>query len=1632
MQAASVQHKELFSSQVQLGFLFDDEPVSAPILPFVKKVTVEAVAATIAPPPKPPVERTYFRLLNQLENLGSNDDKAAANIAAIKLLKALSAEKRTPTADEQDVLVRYTGWGGIPQVFVEGEDCKMPERRDELKAVLSEEEWAQARSSTLNAHYTPPEVIDFMWSAVAKMGFKGGKTIEPAVGIGHFIGRMPIEMRKVSEVAMVEPNSISAGIAKALYPEAVPYIGGIETACQPESSFDLAISNVPFGDYRVFDSDFDRLKFKIHDYFFAKALSLVRPGGLVAFVTSHYTMDKSGEKVRAYLADKADLVGAFRMHSGMFKGMANTDVVADILFLRKRKINDKAAEVEWLQTGYDDRTYLSYNKYFKEKPEHVAGRIIKISSQFGPTLGVKPSERSFSDHAEDWLQAIPADLFKPDAKRTYIRGTGSSTLSEATTLPVGSFIMDDGEIKVTINARNAEPRPGLSGKAAQRIAGMIRLRDTTRELLKSDRDGLDSSTLRSRLNYQYDTFVRTCGHVSDRANRLAFKEDPSYPLVLSLEYFDDDDLEEPVRKAPIFTTSTVSNREIGTTADTISHAVALSLNVHAKLVLPFMAQAMSKMEEEVRAMLFDADLAYLDPLEQQLICKDEYLSGNVRTKLAQAMQKAQNDTAFERNVKALQAVLPVDLVPEQIDVVLGAPWLSPEIIEQFIESVTERKVTVHYAEATAMWKVAADRVHNDVTATQLWGTVRLNFYEIVDRMLNALDLGIYDIVEVEGKEKRVFNAEASAAVGEKAEAIRTEFKRWLWGNEDRSKYLCGLYNNLYNSEVNRSFDGSHMVIPGLSATINLRSAQKDSVWRILTTGNTLLALAVGGGKTLIQIVAAMEAKRLGIASKPVIVVPNHMLEQFAAEFMRAYPSANLLAASKEDLVKEKRQLLLSRIATGNWDTIIMTHSSFEKLALSQETVQDFIDDSIAEIDKAMLEVDDTRLVKQLESQKKRIEEKLKSLLNRASKDQHLSFDDLGLDLMLVDEAHLFKNLWFATKRRCAGISTSASMRAFDMYLKTCVLQKAREYDGHGVVFATATPIANSLGEMFTMQRYLQEKTLHRMKIGSFDAWANNFAREVTAIELGPDGSSYRMHTRFAKYCNVPDLMRIFKQVAEIRTKRMLALPEPQLKDGKHTVVSLKPSMAMKAFVQDLVARAEKIRAGEVKPYEDNMLLVTGEGRKAALDMRLVGCFDELEVPTKIQAAASNIHRIWEETAANRSTQIAFCDLSTPSEEKFSVYNQLREDLVYLGIPLAEIAFIHDYDSDLQKAKLFRMVRSGKVRVVLGSTAKLGFGTNIQDRLIAEHHLDAPWRPADVEQRDGRILRQGNMNDTVWIFRYVTEGSFDAYIWQTLETKATFIAQVMESESDVRTIEDTDVAALSYAEVKALASGNPIVIEKAGVDNDVAKYALLQKSHTQSKYQLRNNKRRAEMDIEANRDFIRRAEADLATMEAATHAFVVGGISYTDPKIGALSMYEAYKQLGKECQSTIGQYCGLSMEIIRDWRGEQRLLKGSCTFDVNEFNSATGCEQVLRNFKGRIPATIAHKHEQIAHSEAQIVICDEEMDKPWEHAEKFAALLMRQSEIDQALGLMENAVGAASLECDELVKDEAAETADETE
>ncbi|MBK4736051.1 DEAD/DEAH box helicase [Noviherbaspirillum pedocola] len=1610
--------------QAQLSFLFDDDAPVAPVIPFPKKPAVEAVQTVIAPPkPAPEIVRNYFQLHNQLDNLGSNEAKAEHNIRAITLLKSLKEEKRTPTETEMDVLVRYTGFGGIPHVFVEGDECKMPKQRDSLKALLTDKEWSEARASTLNAHFTPTEVIDFVWKSIAKMGFEGGKILEPAVGTGNFIGRMPLEMRKKSEVAMVEPNSVAAGIAKALYPEAMCLVDGIEKSAFVPGSFDLVVSNVPFGDYRVYDKDLDRLKFMIHDYFFAKALTLVRAGGLIAFITTHGTLDKRTANVRKYIADKAEMVGAFRLASGAFHAMANTEVVADIILLRKLNVGEQQPETDWTEISYDSRATQSYNYYFQQRPNHVAGRITSTSNRFGGTsLAVKPTERSFSEHARIWLDAIPAGIYKPDTrKRSVYRNASSNTLEETTSLPIGSFVIDQGEIKVTVSSSMAEPKIGLGAKVTQRITGMIAIRDTVRELLRADRMKADSSMLRRQLNHLYDNFVRQHGYLSDRANRLVFRDDPSFPLILSLEYFDDEDADKPVRKADIFEKCTVSHREIGTSADTVGHAVALSLNQHAELNLSFMATAMGITEEEVQAQLFEADLAYLDPAKQQLVCKDEYLSGNVRVKLAQARMQAEANGAYERNVKALETVLPVDLQPDQIEIQVGASWLAPSIIEDFIESVTGKRRSVSYAAVSATWTVDVSRVYDDAAATKLYGTDELNFYELMERMLNAQDLTIIDLVVEDGKEKRIVNNVATAGVREKAEAVTERFKKWLWEDADRANYLTNLYNELYNSVVNRKYDGSHLVIPGLSAAIELRDAQKDSVWRILTSGNTLLALAVGGGKTLIQIVAAMEAKRLGLAAKPVLAVPNHMLEQFSAEFMRAYPGATLLAASKEDLVKDRRRLMLARIATGNWDAIVITHSSFEKLPLGEERVKGFIAQNLREIDDAILEVDDTRLVKQLESQKKRIEKRLESLLNRSAKDNHLAFEDLGIDLLMVDEAHLFKNLYFATKRaRVSGISQAASMRAFDMYLKTKIVQESRGNDGHGIVMATATPIANAIGEMYTMQRYVQEDTLHAMKVGTFDAWANNFAREVTSIEVAPDGSGYRMHTRFAKYVNVPDLMRIFKEVAEIRTKRMLALPEPKLNGGKHTIVSLKPSAQLKDYVAGLVARAEKIRNREVEPHEDNMLCVTNDGRKAALDLRLVGCFDTLDVPTKIDACVDNIFRIWESTHETRATQIAFCDLSTPSDVKFSCYNQLREDLVYRGIPLEQIAFIHDYNTDLQKAALFRQVRSGKIRVLLGSTQKMGVGTNIQDLLIAEHHLDAPWRPADVEQRDGRILRQGNKNEYIWIFRYVTEGSFDAYIWQTLETKASFIAQVMEGKTDLRVVEDVDVAALSYAEVKALASGNPIVIEKAGVDNEVAKLSLLRRSFKDRVYELRSDIRRSEADIERGLDFISRAEKDIATVEQTTAAFVVNGISYSDPKVGGLAMYDTFLNLPRKCDSIVGQYRGIPVVVRKeDWGDKLEAkvnvyLRGAASFELTPFTTGSGVEMKLRHAVENIPEHIARKHKMIENARAQLVIYREELDKPWEHEEKLQTLLKRQAEIDDALGLMENAVGAESL------------------
>lgn len=1634
MQTAKIKVIKPTATQLDLFGLFDGQQEEAVIIPFQKKVVAEQVQNLGNTKVR---NSNNFKLGNELDNLGSISNKFLLNIKAIETLRIVESEMRIATKAEQSAMAKYTGWGGIPQVFDTTDTCSMKSEREQLKNLLTDDEYDSARSSVNNAHFTDPNIIKFMWSALKQMGFEGGKIIEPAGGTGLFIGAMPKDISENSNLFSHEIDSVSARIMSALYPDVAVSKLGFEKNRFAKNSFDLAISNVPFGNYRLADPLFDRMKLSIHDYFFAKSLDLVRPGGLIAFITSSFTMDKSSSKVREYLAAQADLVAAVRLPNGAFKKMANTDVMTDIIFLRKRAANESDNGIKWSSAYSQVPTHknagwskLYVNEYFAKNADNILGKLDVDRSNYNGQDKTCKFDGDLNQALNDLVTTFPSDLYKPKADNKNL-----DEVQEGINIPApghvkaGGYAVIEKMLMVNDSGVMIPLENQLNSTAVTRIKGLLEIRDTLRSVLRADLAGDDSTNLRAKLNGVYDAFVKKHGFIWSRANRLAFKKDPDFPLLLSIEIYDDEN--EVAKKAEVFRNATIAKWELATTADNLSEGLALSLNRYAKLDVPYLCTLLGSKAELIEEQFVEDDIAYRDPESNTWVMKDEYLSGNIRNKLAAAEMELTRDAGFSRNVSALKAVMPRELLPEEIQARLGAPWIPVDDIEAFgneVFNVTD-DIKVGFSPTIGSWEVRANySLERAVINTQTLGTPRRSGHLLLEDALNQRTPTIHDTYWQDGKQKQQVNEVETEAARDKWHQIRDKFKEWVWADTARAERLAKLYNERYNSFVERNFDGGHLSLPGANQAITLRPAQKNAIWRVLVSKyNTLLAHAVGAGKTMTMIGAGYEAKRLGICNKPTFVVPNHMLEQFSSEYLRLYPAANILAAGKEDLEGDKRRALLARIATGNWDGVIITHSSFNKLALSNQRIQEFMDDEMYKLTVAIMEVkssdggSNTKLVKQLESAKKRLATKLEVMLNRHSKDDVITYEELGIDWLSVDEADLFKNLWFPTKMtRVAGLPQVASMRAFDMFLKTRAVMDARD-DRRGVIFATATPISNSIAEMFTMQKYLQPDTLAEYDLDNFDNWAANFAETVTSIEVAPDGSGYRMHTRFCRFVNVPELMGLFRQVADIQTKEMLKLPTPKLEGGKHTVVSVPSSQPMKDYVAKLVERSEKVKARAVTPSEDNMLCITNDGRKAALDIRLVDPFAVEEEESKAQACSENVYMEWERSQDTRLTQLVFCDLSTPTNDgSFNIYNVIKDKLVNMGIPNNEIAFVHDYDSDAQKAKLFKRVREGIVRVLLGSTSKCGFGTNIQDRLVAEHQLDAPWRPRDVEQRDGRIERQGNMNEVIRIYRYVKEGSFDAYSWQTLETKLKFISQVMTGEAIGRTVEDVAVAALSYAEVKAIASGNPMILEKAGVDAEVAKLSILQQAHHRRQQEMKSELRSNASDQINTANRITKLNADLNLRNAGTRLNVkftakIEGRNINDPVQAGTAIAAIIKAMKKEkgaSEAEIGSYKGFKIVLEKDSiRATPSLyMEGQVRYECSGYSKAEDIFNILDARLDFIEEAIVLAKNKASHLIKLQGEVEEALGKPFEYESLLKEKLQRQYELDVELGIAVDDVG----------------------
>lgn len=1606
-------------------------PGFEPVDPVIDTIVLAPVApqrkAEVIQFPKPvaayQVAKAVWPRLNEgvFTGLSGSVAKFDANIAAIELLRKLENEQRQATTEERETLNRFTGWGGIPQAFNDDQkDQAWVSRAERLKALLNEEEHRSAESSTPNAHYTASEVIEAMWRMVQRLGFKGGRILEPSAGVGYFLGAMPLEIAQQSTVTAIELDQLSARMLKTLYGDFGVNVlqSGFEAAKLPEGFFDLAISNVPFGNYQVPElRNVPYANFLIHDYFFAKAMEVVRPGGLVVFITSSGTMDKHDDKVRQYLGSKANLVGAVRLPNSAFKKIANTEVTTDILVLQK-PLTGRGSKKGWMETLslpesspiYGEcktcwkRQPLFCNQYFAANPEWVIGKLTLTENGYAKSTGCV-FDGDLEAALAQKVSLLPEGIYTPPQNIEPV--AQKTTLLAYNDQGRPGFRVIDGQVYETMDGLEAMQFTAPQ-KTLERIAGMCGIRDAARKIIRSQVETGDEAilaTYRLLLNIEYDNFTAKYGNLSVKANRGAFKADPDLPLLMSLERWDEET--QTAEKADIFFQRTVGVFRRIEQCETPEEALLASLSECGRVVESRIGELLGKPGSEAMKELEDKGAIFLDPETGHWETSGSYLSGNVRQKLSVAKASGER---YSRNVQALEAVIPDDLSPGEIGARIGSTWIPTSDYEAFLDETLEcNGNAVTFNQAAGAWYVEPHySTRYSIPATQKFGTSRVNATELFDQAINQVVPTVYDADPV-NPDKRVVNQKETIAAREKQQFLKDTFQEWLWKDQERSVRLSRLYNDTFNSVVQRRYDGQHLVLPGFSRIYRLHDHQKNAIWRIVASQrNTLLAHVVGAGKTLTCICAGMELRRLGKVSKPLYVVPNHMLHQFAAEFLRAYPGANILIASKDDLQGDKRRQLLSRIATSDWDGVLITHSSFERIKMSDEFMEEYIQNEIDLIEEAIYAESvnrGNRIIKELARAKKAWEARLAKLSGENKKDDILSFEQLGVDWLFIDEAHCFKNLWrFSKMTRVAGLPNSNSERAFDMFVKTRnVMEKHKGMAG--VVFATGTPVSNSMAELWVMQRYLQPRTMEACQVGMFDTWAGNFGESVTALELAPDGRGYRMHTRFAKFVNLPELMSMFGEVADIRTAEMLKLPVPV---AHKETVTIKPTADLKAFVQTLVERAEAIRNGNVSPSEDNMLAITCEGRKAALDMRLIDPFAEVE-DGKVNHCAERVFGIWDETKLFRGTQVVFCDLSTPLENgRFSVYQAMRHNLVERGVPIEEIAFIHDFESDSAKEELFKAMREGRIRILLGSTQKMGVGTNIQTRLAALHHLDAPWRPSDIEQREGRIIRQGNLNESVRIYRYVTEASFDAYIWQTLETKARFIAQVMQGDTGMRCVEDVELAALSYAEVKALASGNPLVLEKAGVDTELAKLSLLRSQWDQQ--QWRNKQELATLPgrIERIQAGIRSIESDLiARQDVSGSKFLVEveGKRYTDRvEAGKAILHVLYGNKARGDRN-IGQIAGFQIAVqltASDWR--QLVIKGGAEYRCGQPESAQGCVRVLENTLNRMDLVLQEELEHLARTEKRLSDIHTEIARPFDKAGRLECLKLRQREIEAMLDL----------------------------
>ena len=1568
-----------------------------------------------------------FHITDEHLGEGGAKQKYARNIEAIKTLFRLEEEHRGASAEEQEVLAQYVGWGGLADAFNPDKSSWASEYA-ELKGLLSEDEYAAARSSVLNAHYTSPTVIHAIYDAMEKMGFRSGNILEPSMGVGNFFGMLPDTMQD-SRLYGVELDSITGRIAKKLYPQADITVAGFETTDRRDF-YDLAVGNVPFGQYKVDDKAYNKLGFSIHNYFFAKAIDQVRPGGIVAFVTSRYTLDSKDSAARKHIAERADLLGAIRLPNNAFKANAGTEVVSDIIFLQKR---DRPIdhEPDWVQLGKTEDGF-AINQYFVDHPEMVLGNLELESTQYGHDLTVAPIEGAvLADQLAEAVQHIEGnytavEIAAPDVADAEAQ---RKTLPADPTVKNFSYTVVDGEIYYRENSIMTQIE--LSDNAKGRVAGMVELRQIVNELIQqqlNDFPDEDIKASQAKLNAAYDAFTAKYGLINDKKNARLFDDDSSYYLLCSLENLDEN--KNLKSKADMFTKRTIRPERVVTSVDTPSEALAVSIGEHGKVDLPYMAELLGtpgeyrRITTELSGVIFKDPAADADDPEAGWQPADEYLSGNVRNKLRMAQLAAESHPEFKINVEALTKAQPKDLEASEIDIRLGATWLNPAIVQQFMMETFQppyrirynNLIQVRYSPFTSEWRIGNKSAAGmyDIMSTETYGTHRANAYKILEDTLNLRDCRIYDTIEEDGKERRVLNQKETMLAQQKQQAIKDTFAGWVWQDPQRRNLLVKQYNELFNSTRPREYDGSHIHFVGMNPEINLREHQRNAVAHVLYGGNTLLAHEVGAGKSFEMAASAMESKRLGLCQKSLFVVPNHLTEQWASEFLRLYPNAKLLVTSKKDFEPANRKRFCARITTGDYDAVIIGHSQFEKIPLSAERQARIIEDQIEEIENAIAEAKEQSgehfTVKQMEKTRKTLEVKLKKLQSTDRKDDVVTFEQLGVDRLFVDESQNYKNLYLYTKmRNVAGLSTSEAQKSSDMFGKCRYLDEVT--GGRGVIFATGTPISNSMTEMYTLMRYLQYSTLQQKQLTHFDAWASTFGETTTAIELAPEGTGYRARTRFAKFFNLPELMNMFKEAADIKTSDQLHLPVPE---AKFETVVVKPSEIQQDMVKSLSERAAEVHSGAVDPSVDNMLKITSDGRKIGLDQRLMNPLTPDDPDSKLNACVDNVLRIWNETKEDNLTQLIFCDMSTPKGDgSFNVYDDIRTKLLAAGVPESEVEFIHNADTEGKKADLFSKVRSGKVRVLLGSTAKMGAGTNVQTLLVAVHHLDVGWRPSDMTQRNGRIIRQGNKNKQVYVYNYVTEGTFDAYLWQTLENKQKFISQIMTSKSPMRSCDDVDEQALSYAEVKALCAGDPRIREKMDLDVQVAKLKVLRSDYQNQKYRLEDKLLKhypEEIQKAKNRIAALKNDAQIADAHPQDKenfcGMTIKGMVFDEKKAAGERLMLACKEMPNADMMLLGTYRGFELNIRFDsFKNEHQIvLRGELSYPVPLGDDPRGNIVRLDNAIGNFADRIADADAALDSLEQQKQAAEVEIAKPFAQEEELQTKSARLAELDALLNM----------------------------